>query len=364
MNTKITIGSVVFSNDSPCVVIAEGCDNHNGSLNKAKEIAQAAKESGADMVKFQLHLPHEEMLRREMEEASGSMFSKWGSLWGFIEQNLLTPDEHYELMQWCNKIGIQYFCTPFSLKAAELLNSMGVEGFKIGSGETEDLPFIEEVAKMGKPIMLSTGMTEDFELDIAVNRIRESGGNDFPLMLAHCVSTYSPKNTGELHLGCIKMLTERYKLITGLSDHTPPEGIRGSDGRVITEESIMWAALSLGAKFVEKHFTLDRNTPDADSHFSHDPKTLKSLISYMRDAEVALNGEKKLFEEERPVWVWAKRSLVTSCSVKKGTILNRAMITSKRPGTGIRSIDYRQVLGKTLVRDVPENTMLKWEDLV
>lgn len=358
MAKEIQIGKIIFGLDKPCAIIAEACDNHHGSLAEAKELAHAAKESGADIIKFQLHLPEEEMLKKEMEETSGKMFSKWGSLWGFIEQNLLKFEEHGELMEYCRKIGIQYLCTPFSLKAAMLLKEMGAEGFKIGSGETEDLPMIEEMAKFGKPMMLSTGMTDLEELDASVSLIKKYNA---PLLLAHCISDYSPKKPDELHLGCISMLAKRYDVMVGLSDHTPPEGVTSS-GRKISEESIMWAALSQGAKFIEKHFTLDRQNPsDADSRFSHDPATLKNLISYVRDAEAALNAERKIFENEKPVWIWAKRSLVSACDIPEGAVITREMFTSKRPGTGIRSKFFMDVIGKKAARNIQKNTQLSWD---
>lgn len=357
----IKIGNVEFGLKKPCVMIAEGCDNHGGSLVKAKELAHAAKESGAHMIKFQLHLPNEEMLKPEMEETSSEMFAKWGSLWGFVEQNLISPDDHYELMRYCRQIGIQYFCTPFSLKAAELLNEMGVEGFKIGSGETEDLPMLEETAKMGKPMMIATGMTRLDEVDNMVEAISPLLGPQ--LMLAHCISCYSPKTLKELNLGCISMLRERYNLITGLSDHTPPEGAKDASGMLVSEEKLMSAALGQGACFIEKHFTLDRNTPDADSRFSHDPNTLKRLADYVRNFEDALNSERDIFENEKPVWIWAKRSLVSVCDIPTGTKITREMLTSKRPGTGIRSKDYKQIIGKTAKENIPQNTMLKWNML-
>src|SRR3989344_2763113 len=152
MSNSIKFGSVSIGGNEPAVIIAEGCDNHGGSLAKAKEMAQAAKEAGADIIKFQLHLPDEEMVKSEIEKvAADGIFKKFGSLYGFVEKFLLKPEEHKELKEYCDKIGIQYMCTPFSLKAAQLMEEMGSVGYKIGSGETEDLPMIEEVAKFGKP---------------------------------------------------------------------------------------------------------------------------------------------------------------------------------------------------------------------
>lgn len=355
------LGNINLGKGSPTVIIAEGCDNHMGSLVLAKEMAQAAKESGADIIKWQMHLPYEEMCKKEIEETSGQMLAKWGSLWGFVEKFLLPVEAHKELKDYCEKIGIQYFCTPFSLKAAQILNEMGVSGFKIGSGETEDLPMIEEVAKMGKPMIVSTGMTELEEIDLTVAAIKAQGA---PLALAHCMSIYSGHPVNKLQMGVISLLKERYGVPVGLSDHTPPEGVVTSTGVKVSQEAIMWAAIAQGACFIEKHFTLDRKQNDADSCFSLDPKSLRELREIVRAAEAAMGRERRVFEEEKPVWVWAKRSLVAKTEIKAGAPITRDMLTSKRPGIGIRSKQYRDILGKTVSRDIASGTLLKWEDIV
>lgn len=357
---EVKLGEKIFGTGHPTVIIAEGCDNHMGSLEKAKEMAAAAKESGADIIKWQMHILDEEMCKKEIEETSGEMLKKWGSLWGFYEKFALSIEAHKELKEYCDKIGIMYWCTPFSLKAAQILNEMGVSGFKIGSGETEDLPMIEEIAKMGKPMVISTGMTTIPEIDLTVNAVKAGGA---PLVLAHCMSIYAGHPIDKLQLGVISVLRERYNLPVGLSDHTPPEGVKLADGNFVTQEAVIWAALAQGACFVEKHFTLDRKQDDADSVFSLDPKSLRELVSIVRAGEAALGRERRVFEEEAPVALWAKRSLVAATDIKAGTPIARDMITSKRPGTGIRSKDYHSVLGARAVRDIPKGTLMKWEDV-
>lgn len=355
------LGNFTLGGGNPAVIIAEGCDNHLKSISRAKEMAHAAKENGADIIKWQMHLPHEEMCRREIEETSGEMLKKWGSLWGFYEKFALSIDEHKELKDYCDKIGIMYWCTPFSLKAAQILNEMGVAGFKIGSGETEDLPMIEEVAKMGKPMVISTGMTSLDEIDLTVNAVRSFGT---PLALAHCMSIYANHQIDKLQLGVISVLRERYGLPVGLSDHTPPEGVRLSDRNFVTQEAIMWAAIAQGACFIEKHFTLDRGQNDADSVFSLDPKALKELHGIVRAAEAAMGRERRVFPEEEPVALWAKRSLVAATDIPAGTPITREMLTSKRPGTGIRSKQYSEIIGRKAIRDIAVGTQLKWQDIL
>lgn len=361
MNT-IQIGKVEIGESKPAAIIAEGCDNHMGSLSRAKEMAQAAKESGADIIKFQLHLPEEEMVKTEIEKLTSTpFFSKWGSLYGFVEKFLLKPEEHAQLKDYCDKIGIQYFCTPFSLKAAQLLNEMGVQAFKIGSGETEDMPMIEEVAKFGKPMMVSTGMTNLDELDLTTNALKSY---NVPFCLAHCVSVYPIKSLNQFRFGTIPFLRARYGVLVGWSDHSPPEGVTDeASGRKISEDEILAVALGAGARFIEKHFTLDRKADDGDSYFSHDPVTLRHLVENVRQWEKALAPRKDIFEDEKPVWIWAKRSLVAAADIPEGTAITRGMLTSKRPGTGIRSKDYRKFLGAKAVRMISKGSLIQPSDL-
>ena len=359
-NQTISLGSVSIGEGKPCLIVPEGGDNHRGSLAAAKEIAHSAKEAGASIIKFQLHLPEEEMVKKGMEETSSSMFKNWGSLYGFIEKNLLKPDEHAQLMEYCKTIGIQYFCTPFSLKAAGLLRDMGVSAFKIGSGETEDMPFIEEAAKMSKPMVISTGMSTWEEIGLTVDVMKKSGTS---FSLAHCISAYPPKKTSQLHLGVIREMRNRFGVPVGLSDHTPPEGVEDSSGKKISQEETIWGAIGAGAAFVEKHFTLDRNAPDADSNFSLDSKALKNLIQTVRAAEEAFDKERAVFDQEKPVWIWAKRSVVAVRDIAAGEMLNRSMITSKRPGTGIRSKEYHKIIGKKTKRSIPAGSIIQWEDI-
>jgi len=363
-NQDIRIGNVLIGEKQPCVVIPEGCDNHHGNLDEAKAIAYAAKEAGAEIIKFQLHLPAEEMDRKEIAATtSTATFSRWGDLFGFVEQNLLSVENHAKLIEFCKSIDIQYFCTPFSLRAAKILQEIGGDaGFKIGSGETEDLPMVEEVARMGRPMIVSTGMTRLDEIDLTAEAINQYGT---PFAFAHCISAYPPPSFHDLHLGAIQMLRERYGVLTGFSDHTPPEGTKSPHGDVtISENEIVWAVIANGARFIEKHFTTDRNANDADSWFSHDKKTLKRLIETVRNAEAAMDNDKRdIFEAEKGVHLWAKRSLFASVDIPQGTVIRREMLTSKRPGTGIRSKNYKAIIGRMTRVDVKKDQMIQLEDL-
>lgn len=358
---EIKIGKITIGDNHPFVVIPEGCDNHHGELSQAKELAHAAKEAGAKIIKFQLHLPDEEMDKQGMAETSSEMFSKWGDLYGFIKENLLSVEDHAELIKYCEKIGIQYFCTPFSAKAAQILKEInGDTAFKIGSGETEDLPMIEKVAELGKPMFISTGMTRLDEINMTVDTVRKY---NVPFSLVHCISAYPPKSENELHLGVISELREKYNVIVGFSDHTPPNGIQAKNGRLITENEIVWGAIGQGARYIEKHFTIDRDAKDADSRFSHDWKTLKKLIQTVETIEKAMDKKRGIYECEKDVWIWAKRSLFAAQDIKAGAKITREMLTSKRPGTGIRSKNYRSIIGKVAKRNIAKGRVIKMDDL-
>jgi len=357
---QINIGKIIIGDDVPFVVIPEGCDNHHGNLSEAKELAQSAKEAGSKIIKFQLHLPDEEMDKDAIKKTSSKMFSKWGDLYGFIKENLLSVEDHAELIQYCNKIGIQYFCTPFSAKAAYILKEIGGDvAYKIGSGETEDLPMIDEVASLGKPMFVATGMSTIEEIDSTVEAIKE---HNTPFSLMHCISSYPPKSESELHLGVIGLLKNRYNTIIGFSDHTSPDGVVSTNCRPVSESEIVWGAIGQGARYIEKHFTLDRNAPDADSVFSHDHKSLKELISVCKSADKAFDANRDVYENEKDVWIWAKRSLFATQDILKGSKIERKMLTSKRPGTGIRSKEYKSIIGKIVKQDIKKDKMINLED--
>ncbi len=358
---EIRIGKVTIGNGLPTVVIPEAGDNHRGSLDRAKELAQCAKEAGARIIKFQLHLPDEEMDQAGMAETSSKMFSAWGDLYGFISQNLLSVADHAKLIAFCKEIDIQYFCTPFSAKAAHILKEIGGDSaYKIGSGETEDLPMIEEVASLGRPMIVSTGMSTYEEIDLTVQTLRSY---TIPFALMHCISTYPPKSLRDLHLGVISELQKKYNVIVGFSDHTPPEGVVAQTGETISESQLMWGAIGQGACFIEKHFTVNRQAPDADSRFSHDKKTLQRLLSDVKTIDEAMDKNRDVFENEKAVWIWAKRSVCVKNAAKAGSIITKDMLTSKRPGIGIRSKNYKLILGKTLQRDLRQGEMIFPKDI-
>lgn len=342
MTSMITIDGRPIGGSAPCYVIAEGCDNHLGDLDVAKEMARQAKVCGADAIKFQHHLPAEEMLREGVPTSDNFDVP----LFEFLERYALTLAQHHELFAFCREIGITYLCTPFSLKAAEEIHEMGVPAFKIGSGELTDLPTLTRIAKLGKPMILSTGMATLEEIDATVDALRPL--NDH-LALLNCTSEY-PADHADVNLGVIGVLRERYDLTIGHSDHTPD-----------IHTSI--AAVACGAKLIEKHFTLDRRQPGPDRDVSIEPFELHELVVAARRVEQALGSEKKVHDREAPIRAWAHRSVVSIAPIPAGSVIDESMVWTKRPGTGIPARDLDRVIGATARVDVPADHLISWDEL-
>tara|TARA_A100001011_G_scaffold218311_1_gene226251 strand:- start:3572 stop:4597 length:1026 start_codon:yes stop_codon:yes gene_type:complete len=331
-----------YKNNNYLYFIAEACDNHFGDLNKAYQMIKLAKKSGADAIKFQHHLPDEEMLRNVPKSSNFDI-----SLYDFLKKNSLTIENHKSLYNFCNKIGIQYLCTPFSYKAAcELEERIGMDAFKIGSGELTDIPFISKVAKINKPMIISTGMATPREIDYTLKRIKSVK----KLIIMNCLSEYPPKYE-DLNLNYIRKLKKKYpKIIVGHSDHT---------GEIYSS----FAAYSLGARVIEKHVTLNKNFKGPDQKVSIDFKELKYLIDGLRMLENSFGCTKKIQIMEKPIRLWATRSVVSIKDIKFGEKLTKYNIWTKRPGTGIPAKDFFKLLGKKSKKFIKNNSLIRAKDI-
>lgn len=327
---------------APCFIVAEACDNHLGSLETAKEMVRGAKLAGADAIKFQHHLPDEEMLREGVPMSANFNMP----LYEFLKRYALKLSDHYELLRYCREVGIIYLCTPFSRKAAEELHGMGVGAFKIGSGELTDLPTLKVIARYRKPMILSTGMCELSEIEETVNTLRPI--ND-QLLLMNCTSEY-PAKYSDVNLGVIRELERRFDVIVGHSDHTP-------------DIYTCIGAVAMGAKLLEKHYILDRRQPGPDQSVSIETYQLYELVQAVRRVEEALGAEKRIHELEKPIRAWAYRSVVSLRPIPKGTKIVEGMIWTKRPGTGIPARQMEQVLGRVAKVEIPKDHLIRWDEL-
>ncbi len=337
----ILLGSRWIGDNHPVYIIAEACVNHMGCLRTAKEMALQSKLAGADAVKYQHHLPDEEMLP---EVPKSSNFDT--PLYEFLKKYSLTLEQHAELLHYCDQIGIQYLCTPFSWKAAQELDQIGVAGFKTGSGEMTNIPMLTRMASLGKPMIVSTGMSTFEEVDRTYNALAALGT---PLVLTHCVSEYPPVYE-DINLGVIPRMMQRYpKAIIGHSDHTP-------------DIYTCFGAVALGARVIEKHIILDKRVPGPDQTVSIDMRDLANLVDGVRKIEAALKSDKRIHSREAPIREWAFHSLVLTRDVVAGEVLTDDLVWAKRPGTGIPAAYRDRVIGRKVNRDLPANTLLAWSD--
>lgn len=341
----ITIGKRAVGEGSPPYVIAEACVNHQGRIDLALEMVYSARAMGADAIKFQLHEIDDEMLRNVPMSSNFDV-----PLFETLEQTNLTLDEHRRLRELCERIGIQYLCTPFSKRAADLLVSeVGIPVFKVGSGELTNLPFQRHMARKGLPMIVSTGMSEISEIDevVALHKAEKT-----PLALTHCVSIY-PCPYDQVNLGFIPEMRRRYNVPVGLSCHTP--SIYTSLG-----------AVALGASIIEKHFTFDRSWTGPDHKSSIEPYELGELVKGARAIFEARGNERRIFEKEREIVAWARESVVTETDISAGQTITAEMVTVKRPSPGpgvIPAKELDKIIGKKAVVNIPKDTQVLWEQV-
>lgn len=333
--------NLIKSTSGNIFIIAEACDNHMGSLEMAKALARAAKDAGADAVKFQHHIAEEEMLRSAVMSDNFDQH-----LFDFLKENSLSLSQHQHLKVFCDQIDIKYLCTPFSFKAATEIAEL-VPFFKIGSGEFQDHWYIDKLNGLNKPVLFSTGMCSESELHENIKYL-EATGIDFALL--NCISEYPPK-LDDMNLGFVRKLVDLYpSIVIGHSDHTSS-----------TQSSII--AASFGAQIIEKHLTLSHYIAGPDKDVSLDPSQFTKLCSELRTTNIMCDINKILHENEKPIRNWAYRGIVTNRDMLRGEIIDETSIQTKRPGIGIPSKDYRKILGKELAEDIPKNEPIRWEHL-
>ncbi len=324
------------------IIIAEAGVNHNGNMELAKKLIVEAKKAGADFVKFQTAVnptskfaPKAEYQKRETgaDETQLQMALKLR----------LSLDQHYELYEYCNKIGISYLSTAFDIESVHFLNSLNLPFWKIPSGEITNLPYLLEIAKTHKPIVMSTGMSELEEIATTLKILQENGSGDITLLQCH---TDYPTLMENVNLRAMTTLSNTFNLPVGLSDHSI--GIE-----------VPIAAVAMGATIIEKHFTLDRNMYGPDHKASIEPEGLHNMITCIRNIEVALgDGVKKCSLLEKKNIIVARKSIVAKRDIKKGEILSEENITTKRPGNGISAMRWFDILGTKAIRDFCEDELI------
>lgn len=329
---------------SRILIIAEAGVNHNGSLETAKKLADTAKECGADIVKFQTakldslvsksaRMADYQKKNTGVEESQKHMLKKL----------LLSFDEFAELARYCKEIGVRFLSTPFDIESIRFLNPMQ-DIWKIPSGEITNYPYLVEIGKTKKKVILSTGMAEMNEIQAAIDVLKENGTEDMTIL--HCTTEY-PAPIKDVHLNVLRTMTDAFGYPVGYSDHTL--GIE-----------VALAAAAIGATVIEKHFTLDRNLPGPDHKASLEPDELKAMTAGIRKIELALGtSEKKPSEAELKNRLAARKSIVAKTAIKAGDILTAENITTKRPGSGVNPMRWNEALGSKAIRDFEEDELIE-----
>ena len=324
-------------------IIAEAGVNHNGDINLAYQLVDAAKAAGVDCIKFQT-FKSENLVSHTAQKAEYQKVATGdSSQQDMLKQLELSFGEFVSLKEYCDRKGICFLSTPFDFESIEFLNSIEMPFWKIPSGEVTNYPYLVALAKTGKPVVMSTGMCEMQEIEDAIAVLRENGASDIKLL--HCNTEY-PTPYEDVNLRAMKTLRDAFGVEVGYSDHT--KGIE-----------VPIAAVAMGAAVIEKHFTLDRNMEGPDHKASLEPQELKQMVDSIRHIEAALgSGDKKPSPSEKKNMAVARKSIVAAARIKAGDILTEENITVKRPGNGICPMRWKEVLGTRAVRDFEEDELI------
>ncbi len=344
----ITIDGCRIATDESPYIVAEISANHNGNVETARNLIEAAKRSGADAVKLQTYRPDTITIDCDRKD-----FRIHGGLWDgrtlydLYKEAHMPWEWHAPLFEHARKLGITIFSSPFDSAAVDLLEDLNTPAYKIASFELVDLPLIKYAASTGKPMILSTGMADAGEIQEAIDAARNGGCKD--LAILHCVSGY-PAPTKDYNLRTIPDMIGRFGLVTGLSDHTL------GNTTAIT-------SIAMGASIIEKHFTLDRNNNGPDDSFSLEPEDLEKLC---RDSKTAweslgqISYERKKSEQDNAVF---RRSLYVVQDIKAGEKITKENVKSIRPGFGIAPKLFEQVMGRVVLHDIDRGKPLSMKDL-
>ncbi len=345
----IKIGSKTISNNSPVYIIAEVSANHNQDFEIAKEMIKAAKDAGADAVKLQTYTPDTITLKCDNEYFQIKQGTIWDgkTLYELYEEAYTPWEWQPKLKSYADYIGIDLFSSPFDKSAVDFLEKMDVPAYKIASFEITDIPLIEYAASKGKPMIISTGIATLCDIEEAVNACRRVGNEQ--IILLKCTSAY-PAPLEDANLRTIPNLSETFGVIAGFSDHT-----LGITAPV--------AAVTLGAKVIEKHFILDKSLGGPDAAFSLDINEFKEMVKAVRDTEKLLGRVDYAMNEKKRKSREFSRSLFVVKDIKKGEILTEKNVRSVRPGFGLHPKYLKDILGKKATVDLKRGTPLKWEHI-
>lgn len=344
ITNKVKIGKFEIAEDSPAFIIAEAGVNHNGDIKLAKQLVDAAKEAGADCVKFQT-FKAKNLVTSKAPKAPYQLKTTNASesQTEMLRKLELGRAEHLELVKYCKERGILFLSTPYNLEDIKLLEELGVEAYKVASALVVELPFLRAMARTKKPIILSTGMATLADVDAAVSAIKAEGNQD--IVILQCTTNY-PSIIEDANVRALLTMREAFKCPVGYSDHT--------------ENNIsLLGSVALGATVVEKHFTLDKHMEGPDHSSSLTPSGFKEMVDQVRMLERALgHGMKVPSENELKNLRQMRRSLVAVVDIPQGTTIQAEMLGVKRPATGLHPNRWEEVIGRPARVDISEDTIL------
>lgn len=322
----------------PVLIIAEAGVNHNGDMDIARRLIDAAADAGADLVKFQTFNANRLVTRGAKKADYQTQATGAGESQHAMLQRLeLSEAMHHELIAHCATRGIGFFSTAFDIDSIDMLTGMGQKIFKVPSGEITNLPYLRHTARAGTPLILSTGMASMADIEAAIDAVEQAGTPRSAVTVLHCTTEY-PTPMAEVNLRAMQSIGAAFGVAVGYSDHTP--GIE-----------VAIAAVALGAQVIEKHFTLDRTMPGPDHQASLEPHELAAMVSAIRNIETAMgDGIKRLTPSEARNKPIARKSLVASRAIDAGEVFTAENMTCKRPGTGLSPMRWDELIGRRASR--------------
>lgn len=346
MRKELMIDGKKLSDKSDTYIIAEMSANHLHNLDRAKRIIDVAKECGADAIKLQTYRSDTITIDCRGPEFMATPGSPWENMNLFeLYKEAYTPWEwHGELMDYAKKVGITCFSSPFDLTAIDFLEELNVPAYKIASFELNDIPLIKKAAMTGKPIIMSTGIADMSDIELALRTCKEAGNDK--VILLKCVSEY-PTPYEEINLRTLTNMSETFDCVVGVSDHS-----FGS--------AVAVAGVALGARVIEKHLTLSRKDGGPDGTFSMEPQEFKNMVTDIRNVEKALGKVTYELTEKQKKSKGRSRSLYVVSDIKKGEIFTPDNMRSIRPGYGLHTKYYKDIIGKRASCDIKKGTAMKW----
>lgn len=343
----VRIGNRPVGTGHPCYVVAEAGVNHNGSVDLARRLVQTAAEAGAEAVKFQKRTVRDILIAAALEQPYDSP-NAMGPTYGAHRERLELSDEAFaQVVAYAVERGITVFASAWDPRSADALDAAGVPAFKIASADVTNLPLVEHVARKGRPVIVSTGMSTMEEIADAVAAVRRHHDE---LILLQCTSVY-PSESGEVHLRVMETLRRAFDVPVGYSGHE----------RALAPTQ---AAVALGAAMVERHLTLDRTMRGPDHAASLEPDDFRALVRNIRETELALgSADKRILDREWPTRRRLAKSVVAACAIREGTTITGEMLAVKGPGTGISPRFLPRLVGRVAARDIAPDTAIPEEAL-